>query len=244
MEEQLYRKFFEVETSHWWFVARQEIVHHIVRTQTSLTHGANVLDVGCGTGAVLASFSKDFNAFGTDTSPLAIEYCKQRRIEKAFVCSLDTFPFPNLRFDLILLLDVIEHIDDDQGIVNQAARLLKPGGYLLITVPAYEFLWSHHDEINLHKRRYVKKRLGNVVEQAGLSLSLLSYFNTFLFPLALLGRLSENLLGSTKDRTLDIPPSFVNSLLGYIFSMEKFLLGRVPLPFGLSIVALAKKAEA
>jgi 2-polyprenyl-3-methyl-5-hydroxy-6-metoxy-1,4-benzoquinol methylase len=241
VEEQLYRKFYEVETSHWWFVARQRIVHHIIDTNLHLAKGAKVLDIGCGTGAILASFSQQYDAYGTDTSPLAIEYCKRRGLNNAFQCTLETFPHPALKFDLILLLDVIEHVDDDLGLVSLASHFLTPGGTICITVPAYQFLWSRHDDINFHKRRYVKSGLRRVLESAGLTIDLLSYFNTILFPPALVGRFAEKVIPPKTNGALEIPAPIVNSLLTETFEFEKHFIGRIPIPFGLSIISLAHR---
>jgi SAM-dependent methyltransferase len=241
VEEQLYKKFYEVETSHWWFVARQRIVHHIIDINLHLAKGSKVLDIGCGTGAILASLSQQYDAYGTDTSLLAIEYCKQRGLRNAFQCTLEAFPRPDLKFDLILLLDVIEHVEDDSGLVKLASRFLNPGGSILFTVPAYQFLWSRHDDINFHKRRYVKSGLRHVLEGAGLKIQLLSYFNTILFPPALLGRLAEKVISSESDGALEIPFPVLNSLLTKTFAFEKNLIGRIPLPFGLSIICLAQQ---
>lgn len=239
MEEHLYRTFYEVETRHWWFVARQMIIEHLVHRDIQLTKGSRVLDVGCGTGAILASFSKDYECYGTDTSPLAIEFCRKRNLKEVYQCTLENFPHADLKFDLILMLDVIEHIGDDRGILRQASRLLKPGGHILITVPAYQFLWSKHDDVNFHKRRYVKSGLRQVFEETGMKIQLLSYYNTILFPLALISRFAQKILPTQIDKTLEIPPPFFNSLLTRTFSLERYLIGQLSLPFGLSLVGIA-----
>ncbi|HEY6951605.1 MAG TPA: class I SAM-dependent methyltransferase [Bacteroidota bacterium] len=241
MEDELYRKFYEVETRHWWFVARQRIIEDLIVRKAGIERGSRVLDIGCGTGAVLASFSQRYEAYGTDTSPLAIEFCRKRGLQNAYEGTLSSLPHPELKFDLVLLLDVIEHIDDDVAMLKDASNVLKPGGLALITVPAYQFLWSRHDTLNFHKRRYVKSQLRQVVEQAGLKIEFATYFNTFLFPLALVGRLFEKLFQGTTDRTLDLPPKPVNALLTATFSFEKNFIGNIPLPFGLSIIAMARK---
>jgi SAM-dependent methyltransferase len=243
MEEQLYRKFYEVETSHWWFVARQRIIQEIIEKETGIAPGSRILDVGCGTGAMLSSLSKRYDAYGTDTSPLAIEFCRQRKLQNVFQCTIEAFPFPDMKFDLVLLLDVIEHVDDDIGIVKAASGYLKQGGHILVTVPAYEFLWSRHDDINFHKRRYVKAGLRRVFERAGLKIQLLSYYNTILFPGALIGRLGERVFPPKGDRTLEIPSPSLNSLLTQTFAFEKNLVGRFPMPFGLSIIGLATQTS-
>ncbi|TAK37407.1 MAG: class I SAM-dependent methyltransferase [Lysobacteraceae bacterium] len=240
MEEQLYRTFYEIEQKHWWFVARQRIVEDLIRRRIGLAPGSQVLDVGCGTGAILSMLSKQFEAYGTDTSPLAIELCGKRGLKNAFQCTLESFPRPDLRFNLITLLDVIEHIDDDLAVLQQARGYLKDGGSVLITVPAYQWLWSRHDDLNHHKRRYTKAGLAGVLDRAGLQPAFLSYYNTLLFPAALAGRMIQKAGGSTSDTTLTIPPSPLNALLTSVFSSERHLLGMSPLPFGLSLVAIAK----
>ena len=243
MEEQLYRTFYEVEQKHWWFVARQRIVEDLIRRRIGLAPGSSVLDVGCGTGAILAMLSKQFEAYGTDTSPLAIELCGKRGLKNAFQCTLESFPRPDLRFNLITLLDVIEHIDDDLAVLQQAHGYLKSGGSVLVTVPAYQWLWSRHDDLNHHKRRYTKAGLAEVLDRAGLKPILLSYYNTLLFPAALVGRIVQKASGSANDTTLAIPPTLLNTLLTSVFSFERHLLDRTPLPFGLSIVALGTKGH-
>jgi len=244
MDEQLYRKFFEIERTHWWFTARQKIVLDVILQNVALPSGAKVLDVGCGTGAILALFSKNFEAYGTDTSELAIDFCHKRGLTNAYCCTLDTFPRPELRFDLVTLLDVIEHIDDDSGILQQTNGLTKTDGHILVTVPAYQFLWSRHDDLNHHKRRYTKPKLKTLLESNGFIVEKISYYNTLLFPTALVSRVSERILKPKSDTTLDIPPRFINSALRSVFGSERFLLRSTALPFGLSIVALARKEKA
>ena len=243
MEEQLYRKFFEVETTHWWFTARQKIVSDVIEHTVSLSPGAKVLDIGCGTGAILAMFQKKFDAYGTDTSPLAIEFCHQRGLANAFCCTLDTFPQQELRFDFITMLDVIEHIDNDIGVLREAYGFTKQGGHILVTVPAYQFLWSRHDDLNHHKRRYRKSQLKSALETSGFTVEKLSYYNSLLFPTALVSRVAERFIKPKTDTTLDLPPRFINSILESIFGFERFLLRKIPFPFGLSLIALAKKGN-
>lgn len=242
MEEELYRKFYEVETIHWWFSARQEIVSDVIRQKVNLPDGARVLDVGCGTGAILSKLSEQFEAYGTDTSALAVEFCRQRGLANAFCCTLDTFPRPELQFDLVTMLDVIEHIEDDSATLRQAGRLLRSGGRLLVTVPAYQFLWSHHDDLNHHKRRYTRTALRQVLEQSGFTVEMLSYYNTLLFPTALFERIVEKMITMGSDTTLKIPPLPLNKMLKSIFSTERFFLRKIAFPFGLSVIALARRS--
>jgi len=243
MEEELYRKFYEVETMHWWFSARQKIVMDIIKQRIHPVRGANVLDFGCGTGAVLTELAKDYHAYGTDTSSLAIEFCHQRGLANSYCCTLETFPHPEMKFELVTMLDVIEHIDDDSGTLRQALQFIRPGGHLLVTVPAYQFLWSNHDDLNHHKRRYTRPRLKRVIEQSGFTVEMISYYNTFLFPTALLERVVEKMVKVGSDTTLKVPPRPLNQLLKAIFGWERFFLRKTTFPFGLSVIALARRPQ-
>jgi 2-polyprenyl-3-methyl-5-hydroxy-6-metoxy-1,4-benzoquinol methylase len=243
MEEELYRKFYEIETIHWWFSARLNIVMDLIKHKANLPGKAKVLDIGCGTGAILSKLSEQFEAYGTDTSPLAIELCQRRGLKNAYCCTLATFPLPKLKFDLVTMLDVIEHIDDEAGILHGAFQALRPGGYLLVTVPAYQFLWSNYDELNHHKRRYTRTRLMHVLEENGFTVHTISYFNTLLFPTALFERVAEKIMKVGSDTTLKVPFRSLNLLLRSVFGWERFFLRKITFPFGLSVIALARTPE-
>lgn len=242
MEESLYRKFAEVEGRHWWFVARKRIVADVIR-RMGLPKNARALDMGCGTGGILQMLGSQFEAYGTDTSELAVELCRQAKIEGAFHCDLAGFPHPGMQFDLVTVLDVIEHVDDDLGLLRQCIDKMRPGGMILVTVPAFQSLWSHHDEINHHRRRYRKKQLASVLAAAGFELRLLSYYNLFLFPAALAQRFKERWTRKP-DAVLDLPAPWLNRTLTTIFASERFLLRHLTLPFGLSLIAVGRKPGA
>jgi SAM-dependent methyltransferase len=143
----------------------------------------------------------------------------------------DRIPFENGAFDLVCLLDVLEHIDEDLATLRAVRALLAPGGKALVTVPAYRWLWSEHDEFLHHKRRYTAGELRRKAEAAGLAVGMLSYFNTLLFPLAAAARLLR-LKGTA------VPPAPVNRLFQALFGAERFVVGRLALPFGVSLVAV------
>ncbi|MFH0989454.1 MAG: class I SAM-dependent methyltransferase [bacterium] len=242
MNEQLYRTFYEIETKHWWFVARQQIIKALLSRKLRLSKSSPVLDVGCGTGALLEMFSEQYTAYGTDTSPLAIEFCRKRGLANAILGTLDDLPNPELRYDLIAALDVIEHLEDDRGLLLQINTLLKPDGALILTVPAYQWMWSSHDDLNHHKRRYTKPQLQHLLASTGYSIDFISYYNTLLFPAAVATRLFERASKQHSDAALSMPGAFLNSTLTSIFSFERHLLRYSSLPFGLSIIALAHPA--
>ena len=241
MDEVFCRTVYEIEKTHWWCVARLRIVEDVIDRWIELPAGARVLDVGCGTGAVLEALSSRFEAYGTDTSPLAIDFCRQRGLTNAFCGTLEAFPRHGLTFDLVTLLDVVEHLDDDLGLLRQAQRSLRAGGWALVTVPAYQFLWGPHDVVNHHKRRYTRAGLRRVLRAAGFELRMLSYFNTILFPAALVAWVGERLAGVRADPRPHVPPPPLNSMLTTVFAMEKYLLRGITLPYGLSLIALARR---
>lgn len=235
----MYYAFASLELHHWWFVARVKILHDIIDHWIKLSPSAEVLDVGCGTGAFLTSFPKYVTAIGIDTSETALELCRKKGITDVYKGSLDSFPLHGHTFDLITLLDVIEHIDDDIGALHKTRQLLKSNGYILVTVPAFQFLWSSHDEINHHKRRYTRRQLRSCLEAAGFSVQRISYFNTLLFPGALIQRLLFQPKSGNANELLRLPTSIINTILYSIFSFERYLLRLISLPFGLSILAVA-----
>ena len=241
MEATFYQTVYEIEKVHWWCVARQRIVEDVIQRRLRLPPGARVLDVGCGSGAVLEALSERFEAYGTDTSPLAIDLSRRRGLTNAFCCTLATFPLAALRFDLTTMLDVIEHVDDDLGVLREAYHYLKPGGWALVTVPAYQFLWGPHDLVNHHKRRYTRAGLRRVMQAAGFELRLLSYFNSILFPAALATFVGEKLAGIGGDPRPRVPAPALNAALTAVFSLEKYLLRGFSLPYGLSLIALARR---
>jgi SAM-dependent methyltransferase len=154
----------------------------------------------------------------------------------------DRVPFAPESFDLVAMLDVLEHVDDDVGSLKAVAERLVRGGRLVLTVPAYRFLWSRHDELHHHKRRYRKEGLLAVARAAGLEPEYVSYFNTLLFPLVAAKRLAGRLLGDSGKADDEMPPAGLNRLLGAVFAIERHLLGRVALPFGVSLVMVARRA--
>jgi len=140
-------------------------------------------------------------------------------------------------YDLVTALDVIEHVEDDRAALQGLARCLKPGGRILVTVPAFPFLWSAHDVANHHHRRYTRATLKAAVEQAGLKLEFMGWFNSLLFPLAVADRMWGKLTGREGSDDA-MPPAPVNALFNTIFGLERHALGRLPLPPGVSLAAV------
>lgn len=239
MEDRLYPQMHRVEKEHWWFAAKRSIVLHLLTTRVHTSSRTRVLDVGCGTGAILEEFSRRYEAFGIDPSQQAVDFCRQRGLTNVWAGLLADFP-PDKPYDLITMMDVVEHVEDDRGLLMEARRRLAPGGHLLITVPAFQWLWSHHDVALHHQRRYTRATLAPVVTGAGFTIEHLTYFNTLLFPLAVGRRFVQKLTGGETMDDLEIPSPGMNKLLRTVFEMETPVLSSYSLPFGLSLLCLAR----
>jgi SAM-dependent methyltransferase len=239
MDRVVYDRMAAHDTTHWWYRARREILSDYLTRYGALPRDARILEIGCGTGhnlPMLAQFG-DVDAIEIDETAAAMA---SERLGK----QVGSAPLPELNgvapgsYDLVAVLDVVEHVEDDVAALQAIARVLRPGGKILITVPAHQWMWSAHDVVNHHKRRYSKGSLIASLQQAGLGWRKLRWFNSLLFPAAVLSRLAGKLTG--KDDSDDSPPSRpLNAALETVFGLERHLLGRLPMPPGLSIIVLA-----
>jgi SAM-dependent methyltransferase len=241
MDRIVYDRMAELDERHWWYRARRDILADLIARKIRLADGARILEVGCGTGHNLEMLQRFGRADGIEIDPAAREMAEQRLGRP-----IGTAPLPELTgvedgaYDLVALLDVLEHVEEDQAALASIARKLKAGGRILITVPAHPWMWSAHDEVNHHKRRYTRKTLRGAIEAAGLRVEMLSWFNSLLFPLAATARLAGRVTGN-KDSDDKLPPKPVNSLFETIFGWERYALGRLPLPPGVSLVAIVSR---
>jgi SAM-dependent methyltransferase len=241
MDRIVYDRMAAHDSTHWWYRARRDILADYLSRYGGLPDDARILEIGCGTGhnlPMLAQFGS-VEAIEIDAAARAIA---SRRLGKP----VSNAPLPALTgvargaYDLVAVLDVVEHIEDDVGALTAMAECLKPGGKILITVPAHQWMWSAHDVVNHHHRRYSKKTLGAAIARAGLTHNGLRWFNSLLFPAAVAARAAGKLTG--KDDSDDSPPvKPLNTAFEAIFGLERHLVGRVPLPPGLSIITLASR---
>lgn len=243
MDPKIYFQMRSLEEKHWWFVGRRKIVGEIL-TSLDLPENARILDAGCGTGGNLQFLSQFGEVTGVEFDDGAAALARERGTWPVLKGSLpDGMPFGEQQFDLIVLLDVLEHIDDDGASLRALAALLAPRGYLVLTVPAFPFLWSPHDEEHHHKRRYRATELREVIVNAGLRLSYLSHFNTWLFPLVAAIRLARKIHPANEvGRDVQLPGPALNSMLQAVFGSERRWIGRLRMPFGISLLAVARKA--
>lgn len=239
MERRIYDRMAELANVHWWYVARRNILAELIRREVKPPAKARILEIGCGTGHNLGMLAR----FGS-VDGLEVDDDARGLAEKRHGKPIKSAPLPELTgvrkksYDLIAALDVIEHVDDDAAALAAIAGRLKPGGKLLMTVPAHQWMWSAHDTANHHKRRYSKKRLKALIDGSPLKLDSVGYFNSLLFPLAVAARGLGKLTG--KDDSDDkLPPKPFNVLFEKIFELERYAVGRLPLPPGLSLFAVA-----
>jgi SAM-dependent methyltransferase len=248
MRDDLYVDFYSLETSHWWFCARRLIVEMLLNEHIGGRRAPLIADVGCGTGANLAMLHRVGRPVGIDASWRALTFAQSRGETALVAGTLPSLPCQNESFDVVCALDVIEHIENDAAAVEELVRVCKPGGLIVITVPAYQWLWSEHDVVNEHKRRYTRTNLGTRVKHPQVEALKLTYMNTFLALPMMAYRLMRNLSRTRHPEaraTSDLvaPPAMVNRILFWIFCMEKFWLRCGSFPFGISVVCILRKHE-
>lgn len=248
MEKVLYDEMFRLERDHWWFAARRQIVLSLLAKflprPLPVVRRPRVCDLGCGCGMTLYDLAMaGYDAVGMDCNEAALKQCETRGAKAVPGTLPHDVPFPPASMDAVLLLDVLEHIDDDALALAAAMRLLKPGGVAICTTPAYRWLWTSRDAMHHHKRRYGRSEFIALLGRVESEKLLAGHMNCLLFPAALVQRLVARMrrpAGGAGD--LSIPPLGLNCMLRNMFAMERFLLvRRVPLPFGLSLVGVLRR---
>ena len=242
MDRRVYDRMAEHDSTHWWYRARREILADYLTREAALPKDARILEIGCGTGHNLPMLAR----FGS-VEAIEIDADARAVASKRLGRDVGDAPLPALpgvergAYDLVAVLDVVEHIEDDVAALAAMKSLLKPGGKILIAVPAHQWMWSAHDVVNHHHRRYSKASLVKAIRAAGLRERKLGYFNSLLFPLAAAARVAGKLTG--REDSDDSPPAKpLNALFERIFGLERHLVGRVPMPIGVSILTLAEVA--
>jgi SAM-dependent methyltransferase len=240
-----YERMFRNEDHYWWFVSRRELVVDLVaRLPFDPNAPPLIVDLGCGTGATAGALGRFGRVVGIDFASPALECCQRRGLRRLARARAESIPLQDGCADAIVATDVLEHIDDDAATLREFWRILRPGGHAVITVPAYRFLWSEHDEALMHKRRYVARMLTAHASATGFRVPVSSYALCFLFPLAL-GRLFNPRSSSDRPpQALVKPvPAWLNTALVWFQRLETRLLRWVRLPWGLSVVAVLQKPE-
>lgn len=244
MQQHTYAIMDRVEDTHWWFVGRRAILETFLREIVSqiqdLRSEINILDIGCGTGANLEMLSQFGTAEGVDVSDEALDFCRQKglTVQKGLA---ETLPYADESFDITTALDVIEHLDADVAGLKEMHRVTESGGYSLIFVPAFMWLWGVQDDISHHRIRYTRKQIVERIEKAGFTVGRATYANLTFFAPVLAGRTLMKLTGIKPESENNINISALNGLFGKLFSAERFWLKNLNFPFGVSIVVVARK---
>lgn len=240
MERIVFDRMEELDAKHWWYRARRDILSDLIKREIAPASGSRVLEVGCGTGHNLAMLGQ-FGAVDAVELDAPARGVAEKRLGRTVTDAM----LPGLdgvdrgAYNLVASLDVVEHVEDDVAALKALASCVAPGGRLLITVPAFPFMWSAHDVVNHHHRRYTQKSLRKAISDAGLTLETMSWFNSILFPLAAAARLWGKMRGK-EDSDDALPPAPVNSLFEKLFGLERHLVGRLPMPPGVSLVAIIR----
>lgn len=240
MDRAVYDRMAEIDQDHWWFVARRKIVAALIERHRPKAGPLRILEVGCGTGSNIAMLQ----AFGTvdavepDDGARALAEARSGLAIKGGYLP-DGVELEDGRYDLIVLLDVLEHIPADLPALAALKAKLAPGGRILVTVPAMPWLWSAHDAAHHHQRRYTARTLSDVFTRAGLKLRHRTYFNSILFPLVVAARAAGKLTGREGGDDA-MPPAPLNRLLESLFAAERYWVAGRSLPFGVSLAAVAE----
>ncbi|MCC7541711.1 MAG: class I SAM-dependent methyltransferase [Deltaproteobacteria bacterium] len=245
---------YRVEHEHFWFVGTRDILLEVLRRALGSDDAlarARIVDVGCGTGYTETRLPAPFDGgarLAVDLSPIALTLARLQKNPPALLqADAGKLPILDASLDVALSLDVLEHLDDDVAGARELARVVRPGGLVVVTVPAFRALWSAHDVALHHRRRYRRTEIVDVLERAGLAVEHATYFNTLLFPVVaamrLAGRVRERIAGPSAngaESDAKLPPRLLNRVLHRVLAAERHVVGRVPMPVGVSILVVAR----
>ncbi len=245
MLDDLIDEMYQLEETYWWHVAKRRLVIALLKSYLESSSGKlSFLDLGCGTGMMLNDLSRYGKVVGVDVSTRSLSYCLKRGFPSVLVANLaKSFPSQENQFDVVTMLDVLEHLENDDFVLGEVFRSIKSGGYFVLTVPAYQSLWTYWDEALGHKRRYRKGELAEKLTKAGFIVSRSSYFYSYLLPGVVVFRIIKSLLGESYKKRSDFVkvPMFLNKILLTLSYFETDLVKRVSIPSGLSIIFVCKK---
>lgn len=247
MEPCVYHDMARLEADHWWFVGRRKILDTVIKYTLRSRQGTSaprILEIGAGTGGNHDLLSRYGKTSFVEMEPLARDIFKERfPTAELYDGKLpDDLPFgPAERFDLICLFDVLEHVEDDKAALVRLRSLLAPGGHLVLTVPAYQFLFGAHDRLHHHYRRYHRAALEALLVDSGFRVKTMSYINMVLLPLALVARGVDKLCKKQKSSGTDMPAPWLNKILSGLFGGEALLVPHMRLPCGLSLLVVVDR---
>lgn len=243
MKRYLYEDLYNLEEKHWWHVSKRTIVQNLIENYNNIEK-PKILDIGCGTGKNIEELSKYGEVWGLDKSLEAIKFCKKRGLKNLKLGNAEKTKFKSGSFDIITLLDVLEHTDDNQTL-QEMNRLLKKNGLLIITVPAFYWLWSQWDRILHHKRRYNSKNLIAILQKNKFKIIKITYLYSFLVPPALTIRKIKEKIFNKKQYPSDFQLSniILNKILGFLASIEFKLTQKLFIPVGTTLLVVARNEK-
>jgi 2-polyprenyl-3-methyl-5-hydroxy-6-metoxy-1,4-benzoquinol methylase len=239
MDDYVYEDLRKHQEEHWWFKARREILSSVFGS-LALPADAEILEIGCGTGGNLAMLGTFGHVSGIEMREEAVQYARNTTGLDVSVGYLPDNIHIKQKFDLICMLDVVEHIEDDKQALSALNSMLKPGGRVVITVPAYQWLFGKHDKLLHHFRRYSRKSLRKLMGESNIEIAKISYFNTLLLPIAILAFITDSITAVEKCTGYDVPPRWLNAVFYITFRLEKFVIDKLSLPFGCSLLMISK----
>lgn len=240
MERDYELQTHRAEDRHWWYRGRRGVLRAVIE-HSPPPAGARILDAGCGSGRNMVELAKYGSVTGIELSPTSASIARERGLGEVVEGSLLQMPFADDSFELSVCLDVIEHLAEDVGALAELRRVTAPGGSLLVTVPAYQWLWSSHDELNHHHRRYNRETLLQATKAAGWECVMSTHFNSLLLPVAIALRVLDRFGPKATKSSLDlwIPPAPLNWLLRQPLQLEGWAIGHGrSIPAGLSLLAV------
>jgi ubiquinone/menaquinone biosynthesis C-methylase UbiE len=241
MQPDEYGTMFRVEETHWWYAALHRLIFETLEAQLPDWRKKEILDVGCGTGSILKKLGNLEKNVGVDLAAEAISFCQERGLNNVQQADVSALPFSDASFDAVICSSVLYHewVKDVGEAVREMRRVLRPGGLLLLNVPAFRFLHSAHDEAVMTARRFRRNEIRSLLAENGFAIRRLTYWTTLLFPLAVIARTFG---GSKMGRDFEsVETSFVHRFFARIMALELDLLRNVSLPFGVALLAVARK---
>jgi len=240
-----YATMYALEESYWWFRARRTFLFGMLRDHAPTSSGKRLLDLGCGTGIAMTELeSAGYSVVGLDYSAEALRFSRSRNTGAELLQGdAARLPFADASFDVVVSLDVMEHVEDDVAMAAEIRRVLKPGGSAVINVPAHPFLWSDHDVALHHFRRYTRAGLRQLLLSTGFTIKRLTFAMCAVFPIALVFRLDRRSTraGAKPSSHVVAVPTLLNALLVKVLAAEAILLRRLNVPTGLSLMAVVKR---
>jgi SAM-dependent methyltransferase len=241
MHPEEFREMQSLEENHWWFRGKRLLLGALLARLDGRSR-RRMLDIGCGTGGILKALAGVGTIVGIDRDELALRFCREKGLDGVVRASALDLPFVSGAFDVCVMMDVLEHVDEEGALLAEVRRVLRPGGTAIVSVPAFPVLWSQHDVTFEHRRRYRRPQLEARLREAGLRVEWSSYTNFFVFPPTLLWRTLRRWTGVAPSRRTDLfaVPHVLNQALVAAYRCEAELIRRVALPFGVSVACVAR----